>query len=57
MGKQLLYIKVHVDDDYVYMSAEDWQKIVKVLGKISDRWSISEKKESDSWALMSDEVH
>lgn len=57
MGKQLLYIKVHVDGDYVYMSAEDWQKIVKVLGKISDRWSISEKKESDSWALMSDEVH
>ena len=57
MAKQLLDVKVYVEDDYVYMSAEDWLKIVKVLRNISYDWSVSEEKEEDPEILIGDKVH
>jgi hypothetical protein len=44
MGKKNLDIDVYIKEDYVYMSTEDWQKIVKVLSYISQNWLVREEK-------------
>jgi hypothetical protein len=44
MGKKNLDIDVYINEDYVYMSTEDWQKIVKVLSYISQNWLVREEK-------------
>ena len=57
MGKKILDIKVYVEDDYIYMSAEDWLKIVKVLENISYNWSVTEEKEEDPKVFIDHKVH
>jgi len=57
MGKKILDIKVYVEDDYIYMSAEDWLKIVKVLENISYNWSVTEEKEEDPKVFIGHKVH
>ena len=47
MGKKNLDIDVYINEDYVYMSVEDWQKIVKVLSYISQNWLVREEKNGD----------
>ena len=57
MEKQILDIKVHVEDDYVYLSTEDWLKLANVLSNISYDWSVNEDRESYSELLISEKVH
>lgn len=57
MEKQILDIIVHVEDDYVYISTEDWLKVAKVLSNISYDWSVKEDRESYSELLISEKVH
>jgi hypothetical protein len=57
MGKKTLDIRVFMKDDYVYMSAEDWQKIVKVLNNISHSCSISEDEENRPKIFTDDKIH
>jgi hypothetical protein len=57
MGKKILDIKVCVEDDHVYMSTDDWMKIVKVLENISYDWSVSEEKEEDPKVFIGHKVH
>jgi hypothetical protein len=57
MGKKILDIKVCVEDDHVYMSTDDWMKIVKVLENISYDWSVSEEKEEDPKVFNGHKVH
>lgn len=57
MEKQILDIIVHVEDDYVYLSTEDWLKVAKVLSNISYDWSVNEERESYSELLISEKVH
>ena len=57
MEKQILDIKVHVEDDYVYLSTEDWLKLANVLSNISYDWSVNEDRESYSELLTSEKVH
>lgn len=57
MKSQILDIKLHVGDDYVYMSTEDWLKVAKILVNISYDWGISEDMESDFNLLISEKIH
>ena len=57
MENYILDIKVFVAEDYVYMSKEDWQKVVKILAKKSRKWSVSEEKEGNFGLLINDKVH
>ena len=57
MENQILDIKVFVEDDYVYMSTEEWLKVVKVLSKISYNRSVSKDKEGNHELLISEKVH
>ena len=55
MGKKNLDIDVFINEDYVYMSTEDWQKIVKVLSYISQNWFVREEKNGDIDILSLDD--
>lgn len=55
MGKKNLDIDVFINEDYVYMSTEDWQKIVKVLSYISQNWCVREEKNGDIDILSLDD--
>jgi hypothetical protein len=55
MGKKNLDIDVYIKEDYVYMSTEDWQKIVKVLSYISHNWYVREEKNGDIDILSLDD--
>jgi hypothetical protein len=57
MNKKLLDIKVSVENDYVYMSAEDWLKIVKILKKISYSWSVNSENGEEPDITNGDKVH
>ena len=57
MEKQILDIKVYVEDDYVYLSSQDWLKVAKVLSNISYDWSVNEERESYSELMISEKVH
>ena len=57
MEKQILDVRVHVEDDYVYMSVKDWLKIVKFLGTISNSWNVSEIRKGDPEGFMGGNVH
>ena len=54
MGKKILNIKVNINGDYVYMSVEDWQKIVKILNHFSHNWSVEKEKNGDINILAMD---
>ena len=55
MGKKNLDIDVYINEDYVYMSTEDWQKIVKVLSYISHNWLVREEKNGEIDILTLDD--
>jgi hypothetical protein len=55
MGKKNLDIDVYIKEDYVYMSTEDWQKIVKVLSYISHNWYVRKEKNGDIDILSLDD--
>ena len=57
MENQILDIKVFVENDYVYMSTEDWLQVVKILSKISYNRSVSKDKEGNAELLTSQKVH
>jgi hypothetical protein len=57
MEKQVLDIRVYVEDDYVYMSVKDWLKIAKFLGTISNSWSVSEIRKGDPEGFTGGNVH
>ena len=54
MGKKILDIDVYVNGDCVYMSIEDWQKIVKILNHFSHNLSVEEEKNGDIYILSMD---
>lgn len=57
MEKQILDIRVHVEDDYVYMSVKDWLKIAKLLETISNSWSVGEIRKGDPEGFTGGNVH
>jgi len=57
MEKEILDIRVHVEDDFVYMSTGDWLKIMNFLSNISSEWNVSERKQGDSATFAGNKIH